>query len=53
MLLPGGELNATVASFASGNPFNAIEEFKGEYRCITADLRNAPSGRSTGPVELQ
>jgi hypothetical protein len=22
-------------------PFNAIEEFKDEYRCITADLRNA------------
>src|SRR5258708_29018982 len=52
MLLPGGGLNSTVASFASGNPFNAIEEFKGEYRCITADLRNAPSGRSTGPVEV-
>jgi hypothetical protein len=32
--------------------FNAIEEFKGEYRCITADLRNAPSGQSTGPVEV-
>ncbi|PYS49530.1 MAG: alpha/beta hydrolase, partial [Acidobacteria bacterium] len=30
----------------------AIEEFKGEYRCITADLRNAPSGQSTGPVEV-
>jgi len=34
------------------NPFNAIEEFKGEYRCIAADLRNAPSGQSTGPVEV-
>ena len=33
-------------------PFNAIEEFKGEYRCITADLRNAPTGQSTGPVEV-
>ena len=52
MLVPGGGLNSTVASFASGNPFNAIEEFKGEYRCITADLRNAPTGRSTGPVEV-
>src|SRR5262245_35653682 len=31
---------------------NAIEEFKGEYRCIAADLRNAPSGQSTGPVEV-
>src|SRR6478672_4711945 len=41
MLLPGGGLNATIAFFAGNSPFNAIEEFKGQYRCITADLRNA------------
>ena len=29
-----------------------MEEFKGQYRCITADLRNAPTGQSTGPVEV-
>src|SRR3979490_1560555 len=52
MLLPGGGLNATIGFFTGNPPFNAIEEFKGEYRCITADLRNAPSGRSTGPVEV-
>ncbi len=52
MLLPGGGLNATIAFFTGNSPFNAIEEFKGEYRCITADLRNAPSGQSTGPVEV-
>src|ERR1700726_18159 len=51
MLLPGGGLNSTIAGLKSGNPFPAIEEFQGEYRCITADLRNAPSGQSTGPVE--
>jgi pimeloyl-ACP methyl ester carboxylesterase len=44
-------LNATIAFFTGNSPFNAIEEFKGEYRCVTADLRNATSGRSTGPVE--
>lgn len=27
-------------------------EFKNEYRCIIADLRNAPSGQSTGPLEI-
>src|SRR5262245_49930030 len=53
LLLPGGGLNATMAFFASGNPFKAIEEFKGEYRCIAADLRNAPSGQSVGPVEVE
>ena len=52
LLLPGGGLNATIAFFTGNPPFNAIEEFKGEYRCITADLRNAPTGQSTGPVEV-
>ena len=51
MLLPGGGLNATVSFFTGNSPFNAIEEFKGQYRCITADLRNATTGPSTGPVE--
>jgi len=52
LLLPGGGLNSTIAFFTGNAPFNAIEEFKGRYRCITADLRNAPSGQSTGPVEI-
>src|SRR5215813_10229912 len=52
LLLPGGGLNATIAFFTGNAPFNAIDEFKDEYRCITADLRNAPSGQSTGPVEV-
>src|ERR1700693_273648 len=52
MLLPGGGLNSTIAFFSGNSPFNAVEEFKGQYRCITADLRNAPSGTPTGPVEV-
>ncbi len=27
-------------------------EFKGEYRCIASDLRNANSGQSSGPLEI-
>jgi pimeloyl-ACP methyl ester carboxylesterase len=50
MLIAGGGLNSTIAGLS--NPFNAIEEFKGEYRCIAADLRNANSGQSTGPLEI-
>ena len=50
LLIAGGGLNSTISGLT--NPFNAIEEFKGEYRCITADLRNSPSGQSTGPVEV-
>src|SRR2546428_10483360 len=52
LLLPGGGLNSTISFFTGNSPFNAIDEFKGEYRCITADLRNAPSGQSTGPLEI-
>src|SRR5262249_24777145 len=52
LLLPGGGLNATIGFFTGTPPFNAFEEFKGEYRCVTADLRNAPNGKSTGPVEV-
>jgi pimeloyl-ACP methyl ester carboxylesterase len=52
MLLPGGGLNSTIGFFSGNAPFNAINEFKGQYRCITADLRNAPTGQSTGPVEV-
>ena len=51
LLIPGGGLNSTISVFQRP-PFNAIEEFKNEYRCITADLRNAPSGQSTGPLEI-
>ncbi len=39
LLIAGGGLNSTIAGLT--NPFNAIEEFKGEYRCIASDLRNA------------
>ena len=52
LLIPGGGLNSTIGFFNNG-PFHAIQEFKNEYRCIAADLRNAPSGQSTGPVEIE
>ena len=53
MVIAGGGLNSTIAGLSGpSSPFNPMEEFKGEYRCITADLRNAPSGQSTGPVEV-
>src|ERR1700741_5254201 len=50
LLIPGGGLNSTIASLAQ--PFNPIDEFKAEYRCIAADLRNAKGGQSTGPLEI-
>ena len=35
LLIPGGGLNATIPYVKDKGPFNAMEEFKGEYRCIT------------------
>jgi pimeloyl-ACP methyl ester carboxylesterase len=52
MLIAGGGLNSTIAGLKRGDPFNAIEEFKGEFRCVYSDLRNAAGGRSTGPLEI-
>jgi len=50
LLIAGGGLNSTISGL--GNPFAAIDEFKGEYRCIASDLRNAGSGQSSGPLEI-
>lgn len=51
LLIAGGGLNSTIAGLK--NPFDAIEEFKSEYRCIAADLRNANPGQSSGPLEVE
>jgi len=51
LLIAGGGLNSTIAGLIR-SPFNPIEQFKGEYRCIYADLRNAEGGESSGPLEV-
>ena len=38
LLIAGGGLNSTITNLARSSPFNPIEEFKAEYRCIAADL---------------
>jgi pimeloyl-ACP methyl ester carboxylesterase len=53
LLIAGGGLNSSIAQLSgSYPPFDAIEEFKDEYRCIAADLRNANGGESSGPLEI-
>jgi pimeloyl-ACP methyl ester carboxylesterase len=53
LVIAGGGLNSTMAGLrGASSPFNPMEEFKGEYRCIAADLRNANGGQSTGPLEI-
>ena len=50
LILPGGGLNGTLASLQS--PFNPMERYKDDFRCIAADRRNAYSGQSSGPLEI-
>ena len=50
LLIAGGGLNSAISNLK--NPFDAIGEFKGEYHCVAADLRNANTGQSSGPLEV-
>ena len=53
LIIAGGGLNSTIGGLSgSSSPFNPIDEFKAEYRCIAADLRNANGGQSNGPLEI-
>jgi pimeloyl-ACP methyl ester carboxylesterase len=53
LIIAGGGLNSTIAGLSGpSSPFDPIAEFKNEYRCIAADLRNANAGQSTGPLEV-
>ena len=51
LVIPGGGLNSTVAGLGT-HPFNPMEEFSDDYRCIAADLRNGNRGQSSGPLEV-
>jgi pimeloyl-ACP methyl ester carboxylesterase len=52
LVIAGGGLNSTISGLSvPQSPYNPITEFKGEYRVITADLRNANGGQSSGPLE--
>jgi pimeloyl-ACP methyl ester carboxylesterase len=51
LLIPGGGLNGVITGLRT-LPFNPVDEFKAEYRCIAADQRNAIAGQSTGPLEV-
>jgi pimeloyl-ACP methyl ester carboxylesterase len=51
LIIPGGGLNATIG-FLDNAPFQPMDIFKDRYRCITMDLRNANTGQSSGPLEI-
>ena len=53
LLIAGGGLNSNISRITGDYPpFNAMKEFGNEYRCIAFDLRNAPPGQSSGPLEI-
>jgi pimeloyl-ACP methyl ester carboxylesterase len=51
LVTPGGGLNSCMAKWPTA-VFNAPEEFKSDFRCITMDQRNANDGESTGPIPV-
>ncbi|MEE8466043.1 MAG: alpha/beta hydrolase [Dehalococcoidia bacterium] len=52
LIIPGGGLNSTLSSLHTSVPFNPMETYKDDFRCISADLRNAALGQSSGPLEI-
>ena len=53
LLIPGGGLNSNMRAWTSSyGPFDAMNEFKDHFRCITMDQRNANGGESTGPLRM-
>ena len=51
LVTPGGGLNSLVSNWPN-QVFNAMEEFKNDFRCITMDQRNANGGESSGPIPV-
>ena len=53
LLIAGGGLNGTIQNLTDKSPFNPVEQFSSKYRCIMMDLRNANTGKSSGPLEIE
>ena len=51
LVTPGGGLNSRVKNWQTA-VFNAMEELKNDFRCITMDQRNANEGESSGPIPV-
>ena len=52
LIIPGGGLNASIPLLDTSVPFNPMETYKNEFRCISLDLRNANPDQSSGPLEI-
>lgn len=51
LVIPGGGLNSHISVLSERAPFDPFVEFTDSHRVIAMDLRNAPDGDSSGPVE--
>ena len=49
LVIPGGGLNSTIAGVRT-HPFNPMEEFKDEYRCIVDGPAQRQRRRVSGPL---
>src|SRR5436190_21000410 len=52
LLIPGGGLNSSFASWQTASPFKPMDRYKDHFRCICADLRNAHPGQSSRPLAI-
>ena len=52
LLISGGGLNGSIQGTLN-SPFNPVEEFKNEFRCIAFDPRNSNNGQATGPLDVE
>jgi pimeloyl-ACP methyl ester carboxylesterase len=52
LLISGGGLNGSIQGTLN-SPFNPVDEFKNEFRCIAFDPRNSNRGESTGPLDVE
>jgi pimeloyl-ACP methyl ester carboxylesterase len=51
LVTPGGGLNSRISNWATA-VIDAMREFRGDFRRITMDQRNATGGESTGPIPV-
>ena len=55
LLIPGGGLNSALSSWHTASPFNPMERYRDDFRCISPTCATptpgSPAGRwrSTGP----
>ncbi len=53
LIIPGGGLNSALSFLTGAAPFDPMATFGNEYRCIAMDLRNANTGQSSGPLDIE